>query len=286
MIPRAIQSMYCSKNHLGIRCAAVYSQFSTLESESALVNSGSASQAAIVNGTGAPTELFGLALNATEQQQFTGMCGQFEAAGCCLKSAVGMAAGFTSMVPNMTEADNLLASFDNSTNMIRQVCASSGHTRTSNIGARACPIATVRNGAISNAAVPNAPVARAIRRRLRMTFGGDLNQLSAAQKVNLKASIKEKIEEAVGAGTVESVELSSGSIVATVTFTSDVEADEVSALETDVSITQMRPTDGETTFEQSSAPGTVDSSSESSGATIITATFGFVVGLMSTVAML
>jgi hypothetical protein len=91
MVPNIMTSMMCAKNHLNIRCAAVYQNIGSLTGDTDTVNSGT-SDSAITAGD-APTELYGHTLTATELEQFGGMCGQFEAAGCCFESAVGMLAG-------------------------------------------------------------------------------------------------------------------------------------------------------------------------------------------------
>jgi hypothetical protein len=116
-------------------------------------------------------------------------------------------------------------------------------------------------------------------------FAGDLSTLSTTQQDALKASITTTIEASLGADTVESVTLSSGSIAADVAFVSTVDPDEISALTTDTSVTQMQPSDGTTTFEQSSSPVTDDAASENSGAASITTALGLVLGLIAAVVM-
>lgn len=286
MMPNIITSMMCARNHLNIRCAAVFQSISTLTGDTNSVNSGT-SDSAITAGA-APTELYGHTLNATEQEQFGGMCGQFEAAGCCFESAVGMIAGMGNAVTgvNRTQATELVAHIRNASTVVREACTAAGRTLVSNIGAPACQIASVRNGAISSPdGVADAPIARAIRRRLRLMFAGDLSTLSTTQQDALKASITTTIEASLGADTVESVTLSSGSIAADVAFVSTVDPDEISALTTDTSVTQMQPSDGTTTFEQSSSPVTDDTTSDNSGAASITTALGLVLGLIAAVAM-
>merc|ERR1712100_862062 len=203
--------------------------------------------------------------------------------GCCYASAISVISGMGSATGlNRTESNELAMSIRNATNTVRQVCTDSNFPLVSHINASACPIATTRNGGISSGTVPDAPAAPRTRRRLKFRFNGELSSLSTARRDALKASIKSKVESALGAGTVESVTLSSGSIVADVEFSEDVDGDEVAALSTDSSIIQMQPSDGTTTFQQATAPeSTTDTST--SGAAGIATMFGLVLGLISVV---
>merc|ERR1719498_960739 len=234
------------------------------------------SNASIVDGT--VNELYGYQLSQTERTELTGMCGKFEVAGCCFKSATGIMSEMSSSGGIDANISAALGTIDMASQVVKQACMAAGHTGLTHIGAPACQMATTRNGGIVNS--NSWPKFANVRRRLRLSFAGDLNTLTDGQKQAIRDSVKSKIESALGSGTVESVELSSGSIVATVTFPSDVDGDEVQALTSDVTVTQMTVSDGETSFQQTGAPSTdVDSSGSSASST--QAVLGLLLGLVA-----
>lgn len=264
-----IQSVLCSRNHLGIRCGAVMGSFAAEQS--------SASSAATSGGSditdGTPdTTIFGWTVpDTSNSSRYAGMCGTFEVAGCCMQTSVSSILGILS--PATADAANIITTLDNSMRTIKTACTTAGRVH-ANIGAGACPLATARNGGISSASLASAPAALAVRRRLQLVFGGDLSTISATQQDTIETYITDEVEAALGVGTVESVVLSSGpsgSIISSVTLASDVSPEDVGALTADVSIIEMAPPSDANggTLTQTSKPSTVDEPVTSGAASVV-----------------
>jgi len=265
-LPAMLQSVLCSRNHLGIRCGAVFGSFAAERSNAA---SAAGAGGSAITGGAAPASIYGYSIPSNNASLYDGMCGSFDVAGCCMKTSVSSLFGFLSEAD--TDAATIVTSLDSSLDTIKNTCQAANRAYT-NIGADACPLATTRNGNIaSGSSIAGGPVAAAVRRRLRLVFNGELSTISATQQEVIKTYIKNKVEAALRADTVESVGLSSGSVVATVSMTADVSPEEVSGLAADASIINMEPPadDSGGTLTQSATPSTEDESTSSSAASVV-----------------
>ena len=260
-IAAMIQSVLCSRNHVGIRCGNVFASFAA--EQSSADSAGGANNTFITDGT-APTTLFGYTIPTNNATLYTGMCGTFDVAGCCMKASVASLFGI--IAEANPEAVSMVASLDSSLSIIKTACQDDSKAYT-NIGADACPMATTRNGDIASGSSVGGLAASTVRRRLRLVFNGELSSIPATQQDVIKTYITNKVETALGAGTVESVGLSSGSVVAKVNMVADVSPMEVDGLTADASIISMAPPDGNGgTLTQSATPSTVDEPVTSSAA--------------------
>ena len=88
MMTSMVGGVICAKNHLNWRCGAVFGNFATIGSE-AVAGSGAGSVALQGSGS-APATIFGIALTQEQRSEFHGVCGQFQAAGCCMSTMVAV----------------------------------------------------------------------------------------------------------------------------------------------------------------------------------------------------
>merc|ERR1719272_2219739 len=160
MMPRLIGGVICSRNHLGWRCGAVFGSLATVGGEAV---AGSGAGSGQLDGSGSnPTTMFGITLTPAQRTSLRGICGQFEAAGCCMGTLVSVLT--TPAFRSLTGGGDSfpVAAFEAGIAAIKTSCTDLGRSAT-HIGTSPCQIASVRRVAV-----------------LAMTYPGDLGTASPA----------------------------------------------------------------------------------------------------------
>lgn len=89
MMPRLIGGVICATNHLNWRCGAVFGNLDMVGVE-AVAGSGAGSGALEGSGSMAPPTMFGITLTQAQRSELRGVCGQFQAAGCCMSTMISV----------------------------------------------------------------------------------------------------------------------------------------------------------------------------------------------------
>ena len=105
VMPRLIGGVICATNHLNWRCGAVFGNLNMVGSE-AVAGSGAGSGA--LQGSGvAPATMFGITLTQAQRSELRGVCGQLQAAGCCMSTMISVL-----NTPDFRALQNVNASFN------------------------------------------------------------------------------------------------------------------------------------------------------------------------------
>lgn len=205
LFPRLLGSVMCSQNHAGARCASTFANFATLGSE------------------------------AEAGENSSTICSAFDTSGCCLNTMISLISDSTLASITGDAAGNInLTEYRAGISLIKTSCAGSGQPNV-NIGAPACPIASVRNGGLVAGAIA---IPRRVT-RMALSFPGAFETASEAFKDRIKDRVTETLDRLLGAGAVSSVVLSAGSIVATASFAADVSEADIEAASTSPAMTEL-----------------------------------------------